>query len=632
MKNSDLKRFYEIDNDDKSKNFVRYNIHKQIEVADATLDTQAPNWGQVKSYSGSALNYAGSISFSELPSLPVESDEGKFWNIEDEFVTDNRFISGAGNTVQAHSNVAVALVNGEYKFDTVGGIFNLDEYYTKLEVDGKLNNKQDKYNFVRINANEVIEITDSVTEIFLYGGTANISSINNFKNLKSFYVGANSTIDKTANGTLTKINLDFTEHDLPYTFTNKAYFVGFTQNNCPLFRTDLNEQILQNQSNITTNDNNCVHKTGNETINGEKIFTENIKCNTYANKDSSSPTRILNENAVQLQAGGDALWLNSNDKSFHAEADEVIDLGKVDKSFKDTYSNKLITKTIQAISGINDNEPLVVKAPVIELTATETGNASVIKDKLILSGGDSSNNSSIYPFTNNIMDIGTTNNSFKNLYLNGKINDLTLPTGTKTISSTEDLLVKQDKYKFLRVQNETKEFTTDEYTDIFVISGTIKFSNISNFHNIKSLYVNKNVIFDTSGVTQINVDFKQHTLPYTFTNKAHFVGYTTDNIPLFISDNIIPEITLLYNTQSPAGTLTTEQKALYDEANEDYIKIKATDYQSNETSILHCQFYEIVGDSYKRGFAGLYLVNDITYLLYLKISNDGSYTFTTKEV
>lgn len=64
----------------------------------------------------------------------TEFEVGYVYNIENTFKTDTDFIEGAGQTVEAGSNIVVAEAEGDpvvYKWDQLGNVLDMDDYQTK---------------------------------------------------------------------------------------------------------------------------------------------------------------------------------------------------------------------------------------------------------------------------------------------------------------------------------------------------------------------------------------------------------------------------------------------------------------------------------------------------------------------
>lgn len=63
----------------------------------------------------------GSYAFAQLPA-PSVSTLNQFYTVTDSFVTDARFIEGAGEEVAANSEIAVVERNGSYYYNLYGSI------------------------------------------------------------------------------------------------------------------------------------------------------------------------------------------------------------------------------------------------------------------------------------------------------------------------------------------------------------------------------------------------------------------------------------------------------------------------------------------------------------------------------
>lgn len=91
----------------------------------------------------SAYKAAGSVVFSALPQL-AETEEGKVYNVSEEFTTNENFVEGAGKKYPAGTNV-VCVDAGEkqFKWDVLAGFVDLSSYETTAAVDKKLAKKVD---------------------------------------------------------------------------------------------------------------------------------------------------------------------------------------------------------------------------------------------------------------------------------------------------------------------------------------------------------------------------------------------------------------------------------------------------------------------------------------------------------
>ena len=106
--------------------------------------TKTETDNQIKSAISSVYKPAGSIAFIDLPAL-TSDNEGKVYNITDEFTTTNNFVEGAGKKYSAGQNVVIIKDSeGVYKYDVLSGIVDLSNYSTTAEVQAALDNKVDK--------------------------------------------------------------------------------------------------------------------------------------------------------------------------------------------------------------------------------------------------------------------------------------------------------------------------------------------------------------------------------------------------------------------------------------------------------------------------------------------------------
>ena len=61
-----------------------------------------------------------SVSFDQLP-VPSENNSGVIYNVIDGFISDDRFLDGAGKHYPEGSNVIIVFNNGTFKFDVMAG-------------------------------------------------------------------------------------------------------------------------------------------------------------------------------------------------------------------------------------------------------------------------------------------------------------------------------------------------------------------------------------------------------------------------------------------------------------------------------------------------------------------------------
>ena len=87
---------------------------------------------------------AGSIAFEALPALAA-SEEGKVYNITNEFTTTENFVEGAGSKYPVGTNVVcIDVGTDEYKWDVLAGFVDTSALATKQELTEGLETKVDK--------------------------------------------------------------------------------------------------------------------------------------------------------------------------------------------------------------------------------------------------------------------------------------------------------------------------------------------------------------------------------------------------------------------------------------------------------------------------------------------------------
>ena len=131
-------------------------VKTAYEAADTSIEGMFENYydktetdGQIDTKIASAISStykpAGSVMFELLPTLSA-TEEGKVYNIQNEFDTTNDFVEGAGHTYPAGTNVVCIDSDdaGTYKWDVLAGFVDLSAYETTASVDSKLANKVDK--------------------------------------------------------------------------------------------------------------------------------------------------------------------------------------------------------------------------------------------------------------------------------------------------------------------------------------------------------------------------------------------------------------------------------------------------------------------------------------------------------
>lgn len=98
--------------------------------------------GKVAAALTSALKAAGSVSYSDLPTLDA-AHLGYVYNVTDAFTTDARFREGAGNSYPVGTNVAVVAgdTDGTYLFDVMAGFVDLSAYQLSADIS-ELSNEE----------------------------------------------------------------------------------------------------------------------------------------------------------------------------------------------------------------------------------------------------------------------------------------------------------------------------------------------------------------------------------------------------------------------------------------------------------------------------------------------------------
>ena len=110
---------------------------------------------QIAAKLASTYKAGGSVAFDSLPELSAV-EEGKVYNIIDEFTTTADFVEGAGKDYPAGTNV-VCIDTGEdeFKWDVLAGMVDLSAYDTATVTQGKINTaKQEAQQYAdsKINA------------------------------------------------------------------------------------------------------------------------------------------------------------------------------------------------------------------------------------------------------------------------------------------------------------------------------------------------------------------------------------------------------------------------------------------------------------------------------------------------
>ena len=108
---------------------------------------------------------AGSIAFEALPALAA-SEEGKVYNISNEFTTTGNFVEGAGKKYPVGTNVVcIDVGTDEYKWDVLAGFVDTSALATKQELTDGLETKVDKVSGSSLVADTLITKLTGMAEI-----------------------------------------------------------------------------------------------------------------------------------------------------------------------------------------------------------------------------------------------------------------------------------------------------------------------------------------------------------------------------------------------------------------------------------------------------------------------------------
>lgn len=101
---------------------------------DSKFQTDTDVDAKISAKLGSAYHAGGTISSAALTAaLLIAANEGKVYNLSDEFTTDENFVDEAGNTYPAGTDVAVINTDTTgnsptYKFNVMAGFVDLSAY------------------------------------------------------------------------------------------------------------------------------------------------------------------------------------------------------------------------------------------------------------------------------------------------------------------------------------------------------------------------------------------------------------------------------------------------------------------------------------------------------------------------
>lgn len=130
-------------------------VKAAYEAADATLtekfdeyynktETESKIDEKINVAIGTTYRAAGAIAFESLPALAA-SEEGKVYNITNEFTTTENFVEGAGKKYPVGTNVVcIDVGTDEYKWDVLAGFVDTSTFVTDTDLTDELNTKVDK--------------------------------------------------------------------------------------------------------------------------------------------------------------------------------------------------------------------------------------------------------------------------------------------------------------------------------------------------------------------------------------------------------------------------------------------------------------------------------------------------------
>lgn len=117
----------------RSEEEAQQSANRAVTEADRA-ELAADKAEQIVAGIGTVYKPQGSLQFSALPAQPAEQYQGFVWNITDAFVTDDRFLEGAGQDVAAGANVACVYDNGQYKYDLLGNFIDVSKFSAVVDL------------------------------------------------------------------------------------------------------------------------------------------------------------------------------------------------------------------------------------------------------------------------------------------------------------------------------------------------------------------------------------------------------------------------------------------------------------------------------------------------------------------
>lgn len=150
-------------------------IKAAYEAADTAINGKFNNYydksttdEKIATAISSTYKPAGSVDFASLP-IPAVGEEGKVYNVNDEFTTTDNFVEGTGKKYPAGTNVVCIETEVDtYKWDVLAGFVDLSAYETTDSANTKLSTKVNKEEGKSLVAD---------TDITKLQGLANIKTI-----------------------------------------------------------------------------------------------------------------------------------------------------------------------------------------------------------------------------------------------------------------------------------------------------------------------------------------------------------------------------------------------------------------------------------------------------------------------
>ena len=126
-------------------------IKAAYEAADTAINGKFNNYydksttdEKIATAISSTYKPAGSVDFASLPT-PAVGEEGKVYNVNDEFTTTDNFVEGTGKKYPAGTNVVCIETEVDtYKWDVLAGFVDLSAYETTDSANTKLSTKVNK--------------------------------------------------------------------------------------------------------------------------------------------------------------------------------------------------------------------------------------------------------------------------------------------------------------------------------------------------------------------------------------------------------------------------------------------------------------------------------------------------------